>query len=121
MFFDTYAALCAGVGKKPTTVALELGISKSTVSNWKKGGHTPHAAQLQKIADYFNVTVDSLLGKEKAPTAVQGDERDEPVTPAMDQHHERSMYGAKLLEELTPEKREEALRYLEFLKSQEMK
>lgn len=80
MFFDTYSALCASVGKKPSTVALELGISKSTVSNWKKGGHTPQAAQLQKIADYFGVTVDSLLGKEKAPTAGQGDERNAVLT-----------------------------------------
>lgn len=108
MFFNTYAALCAGVGKKPTTVALELGISKSTVSNWKKGGHTPHAAQLQKIADYFGVTVDFLLGKEKAPTAGESSEREELTEEIME-----------LFLKLSPKSQAEAQKYIRYLAQQE--
>lgn len=67
MFFDVYASLCKGKGKKPSVVAAELGINKSNVSNWKNNGYTPRGEVLQRIADYFGVTTDYLLGKENAP------------------------------------------------------
>lgn len=68
MFYDVYAAHCLAIGKKPSAVAEELGISKSNVTNWKKKGYTPRGEALQRIADYFGVTTDVLLGKENAPT-----------------------------------------------------
>jgi transcriptional regulator with XRE-family HTH domain len=67
MFFDVYASLCASKGKKPSVVAAELGINKSNVSNWKNNGYTPRGEVLQRIADYFGVSTDYLLGKENAP------------------------------------------------------
>lgn len=42
-----------------------MGLSKSTPTAWKKKGITPQAAQLQKIADYFHVSVDYLCGNEE--------------------------------------------------------
>lgn len=70
MFYDVYLALCKKIDKKPSTVAFELGINKSNVSNWKNNGYTPRGEALNKIADYFGVTTDYLLGAEaeKAPT-----------------------------------------------------
>lgn len=67
MFFDVYASLCKSKGKKPSVVAAELGINKSNVSNWKNNGYTPRGEVLQRIADYFEVTTDYLLGNGKAP------------------------------------------------------
>lgn len=67
MFFDVYASLCAGIGKPASVVAQELGIGKSTVTNWKNRGFTPRGETLQRIADYFGVTTDVLLETEKAP------------------------------------------------------
>lgn len=61
-FFDIYKNLCMEKGIAPTRAALEIGLSKATPTMWKKG-ITPQAAQLQKIADYFGVSVDYLLGK----------------------------------------------------------
>ena len=58
MFYDKYRQLCKSVGKSPSAVAIELGISKGTVSTWKNLGRTPQVAQLQKVADYFHITVD---------------------------------------------------------------
>ena len=56
-----------------------MGISKPTVTRWKKGG-TPNDATLQRIADYFSVPVSSLTEEsttltktvtgEKAPASV---------------------------------------------------
>lgn len=62
MFYDVYLALCKKIDKKPSTVAFELGINKSNVSNWKNNGYTPRGEALNKIADYFGVTTDYLLG-----------------------------------------------------------
>lgn len=79
MFYDVYLSLCRRDGKKPSTVAAELGINKSNVSNWKNNGYTPRGDVLQKIADYFNVSTDYLLGAaetEKAPALTKKDERD---------------------------------------------
>lgn len=64
MFYDMYSDLCRKIGKSPTGVALELNISRGTVSAWKNKGTTPQRDILQKIADYFDVTVDYLLGNE---------------------------------------------------------
>ncbi len=64
MFYDIYVLLCKDIGKKPSAVAQELGINKSNVTNWKNNGCTPRGATLTKIADYFGVSTDFLLGNE---------------------------------------------------------
>ncbi|KEH91633.1 XRE family transcriptional regulator (plasmid) [Clostridium botulinum C/D str. BKT12695] len=40
-----------------------LNVSKQTVSNWENGKRTPDADTLTKLADFFNCSVDYLLGK----------------------------------------------------------
>ena len=67
MFYDNYLSLCNSVRKTPSAVALEIGLTKPSVSRWKSGS-MPTDATLQKVADYFGITVDELLGKEKQPT-----------------------------------------------------
>ena len=39
----------------------DIGISKSKVTEWKKGIHKPSTEAIIKIADYFGVTCDYLL------------------------------------------------------------
>ena len=71
MFYDRYQQLCKEHGKSPSRVAIETGISKGTVSTWKNLGRTPQTAQLQKLAEYFGVSIDQLLNETKtAPTTV---------------------------------------------------
>lgn len=67
MFYDNYLRLCNSVRKTPSAVALEIGLTKPSVSRWKSGS-MPTDATLQKVADYFGITVDELLGKEKQLT-----------------------------------------------------
>ncbi|NEZ46119.1 helix-turn-helix domain-containing protein [Clostridium niameyense] len=43
-------------------LAKALNVSKQTVSNWENGKRTPDADTLTKIADFFNCSVDYLLG-----------------------------------------------------------
>lgn len=59
-FYENYVRLCNSVGKTPSAVALEIGIEKSTVTRWSKGGGANYPTKL-KIADYFGCTVDELM------------------------------------------------------------
>lgn len=36
-------------------------ISTATFTNWKKGKYTPKREKMQKIADFFNVSVDYIM------------------------------------------------------------
>lgn len=51
-------------------VAKATGISQSTLSDWKKGRSVPKMDKIQKIAEYFGVSVEYLMGveMEKDPT-----------------------------------------------------
>lgn len=47
-------------------VSKETGIAQSVFSSWKSGVSTPKQDKLQKIAEYFNVSIDYLMtGEEK--------------------------------------------------------
>lgn len=66
MFWENFINLCAKHNVKPNNVTKELGLSTATATDWKKG-RIPRDVTLHKLADYFGVTVDYLLGKENAP------------------------------------------------------
>ena len=69
MFWENFLALCNQFNETPNGVAKKLGFSTGTVTWWKKGRH-PRDIALNKIAQYFDVSVEYLLtGKEKTPDA----------------------------------------------------
>lgn len=47
-----------------------LGVARSTICQYEKGNRQPDPLTLQKIADYFGVSVDYLLGREETKTTV---------------------------------------------------
>ncbi|WP_144488821.1 helix-turn-helix domain-containing protein [Bacillus thuringiensis] len=47
--------------------ATDIGITKASVSKFEKGMKAPGRETLEKIADYFNVTTDYLLGRSEEP------------------------------------------------------
>lgn len=63
-FYENYVRLCNKVGKKPSAVATELGISRATASRWGNG-MVPTYSNLVKVADYFGVSVEELRGEEE--------------------------------------------------------
>lgn len=71
MFFDIFYKLCKRKGVSCKKAAEEIGLSNSITTKWKKTGATPSGETLEKVATYFGVSADYLLGKEetkKAPT-----------------------------------------------------
>lgn len=61
-FYENYVQLCNEVGKSPSAVAIELKLGKPSVSRWKTGTK-PRDTTVLKVANYFGVTVEELIGK----------------------------------------------------------
>lgn len=59
-FYEKIIALCESKGITKTTAEKELGLSQNSINKWKTS--TPSMPKLQKIAQYFNVSVNFLLG-----------------------------------------------------------
>ena len=79
--YEVFEQLLQKYGVTPYKVAKEAGVTQTALSNWKSGRSTPTTKTLQKIADYFGVTLDFLLtGKEgpqkNEPSLTLKDERD---------------------------------------------
>ena len=51
-------------GYSQQDLAKKLGISKSTISMLEVGSRQPSKEMMELIADYFNVTLDYLMGKD---------------------------------------------------------
>ncbi len=62
--YERYCELRDRRGLRDAAVANATGIPKSTFSDWKSGRSVPKIEKLQRIADFFGVTVDYLMGKE---------------------------------------------------------
>lgn len=61
MFWERFYSLCLRNGKRPNPVGKEIGLSSGIISKWKNGG-IPNGETLMKLAKYFNVSTDYLLG-----------------------------------------------------------
>lgn len=72
--YSIFEELCNSRGVTPYKVGKETEISSSTLSDWKNGKYKPKQDKLQKIADYFDVSVDYLMnGKEPAIEDMYGE------------------------------------------------
>lgn len=61
--YERFKKLCDMKGVKASNVMKELGISNSVVANWKARNGLPNSQTAIKIADYFGVSTDEILGR----------------------------------------------------------
>lgn len=64
-FKDRLKDLRKTKGLSQVALAERLGLSKSTIGAYETGDITPSVEALNTIADFFNVDMDYLLGKEE--------------------------------------------------------
>lgn len=81
-FKENFTRLCNQKGESPTTVCKKLGLSNAAYSCWTDES-IPRKSTLIKIADYFGVSVDFLLGKTEQKE-VSHSERDLTIQNAYD-------------------------------------
>lgn len=74
MLFDRVKELCKKRGISVSDLESNVGFGKNTIYKWKT--QSPKVETLQKVADYFGVTTDYLLGRTDTPQFTRKDERD---------------------------------------------
>jgi len=62
VFFDRFQSLCDEKNISVYRACTDIGLNRSAVAKWKAGGK-PNGTTAGKLADYFGVTTDYLLGK----------------------------------------------------------
>lgn len=92
-------------------VAEKIGVKNNTLSGYEAGRRLPDADILQKLADFYEVSVDFLIGRTDDPSPVEYD-KDEFDDPSLG-------IWFKELKEAPKEKREELRRFWDFIKLQE--
>lgn len=75
--YEIFEKLLEKYGVTPYKVSKATGIATATLSDWKNGKSTPKLDKMQKIADYFGVSLDYLLGNEEKENPPAQDEQEE--------------------------------------------
>lgn len=71
--YENYAKLKEAKGVNDFAVSKATGIAPATMSDWKNGRTEPKIDKLQKIADYFNVSLEYLMtGKDTEKVSDSG-------------------------------------------------
>lgn len=72
--FDRVKELAKKQGISIVELEEKLGFGRNSLYSWKK--KTPNGDRLSKVADYFGVTTDYLLGRTETPRFTSKDEKD---------------------------------------------
>lgn len=107
MFFDRFKALCDERNISVYRACTDIGLNRSAVAKWKDGGK-PNGTTAGKLAEYFGVTTDYLLG--------QSDVR-EPIRRVSDADIKFALFGGD--GEITDEMYEEVKKFAAFIKQRE--
>ena len=59
---ETIKKLCASEGISTQELERRIGLGKRSIENWSKS--SPSVENLQKVADYFRVSLDVIVGNE---------------------------------------------------------
>ena len=78
-----------------------LGLSKNTMTGWKNGNNSSYKKHLPKIAEFFGVSVDYLLGKE---------------TPTTENNFTYALYN-ELAHDLSDEQMKQLKQFADFLRN----
>lgn len=101
IFYENYLKLCAARQESPTAVSKKIGLSNAAATGWKKG-KKPSEVTLEKLAVYFGVAREDLIGEEQKekPAPSEGSGLD-------------ARFDA-LLSQMTDADRADLLEYMEF-------
>ena len=117
-FYDIFTKLCAEFDVKPCPMLESIGIKKSAASNWKSRKTKPTNTNLQKIADYFGVTVEYLKGdtEPKKPLVNNDEELTDYLQELKDREEMRMLFS--VTKTCTKEEVEQAVRIIEALRKE---
>lgn len=115
MFIDVLQKLCNERGISVYKATTEIGLNRSAVAKWKKGA-IPNGETLQKMAQYFGVDINYLLG-EKSETAGADPELDQLLEQLKNRKEMRMLF--RLAANATTEDVLQAVKIIEALRKEE--
>lgn len=108
MFFNRFKALCDEKNVSVYRACTDIGLNRSAVAKWKEGGK-PNGTTAARLADYFSVTTDYLLG--------QSEERTHSRPRVSDDDIKFALFGGD--GEITDAMYDEVKRFAAFIKERE--
>jgi transcriptional regulator with XRE-family HTH domain len=90
-------------GYSQYTFAAAFGVAQSTVGNWEAGKREPNFDTTRRIAEFFHVSVDYLLGRAAGPASRAED-------GSAEESDEEIVFLARKMNGLPPDKREMLLK-----------
>jgi transcriptional regulator with XRE-family HTH domain len=94
--YAVFGELLQKFGVTPYKVSKETGVTQTSLSNWKSGKSTPSTQNLQKIADYFGVSVEYLITGKEPETGYYLNEETAKMAQAMYEDADmRSLFDMK--------------------------
>lgn len=80
MFYSYFDYLCKQKGVSKNKACQDMGVSRNVAAKWKATNTNPNMATLQKISDYFGVSLDELIAQGKEKPATNGDGQEVTLT-----------------------------------------
>lgn len=109
MFYDSFISLCKKKGVSRTKACIDCGLSRTAWNKWQ-GGAVPNGETINRLADYFGVTTDRLLGTETEKDLAKPGEVSEADLKF-------ALFGG----EATDKQLEEVRRFAQFIKERDKK
>lgn len=118
MFYERFMLLCLEKNLSLTAAIQEIGLSTGNLKNWKNG-RIPMPEVLNKIAEFFDVSIDYLLGKTnmKQPLVNNDEELTEYLYQLKTRPELRMLF--KLSAKATKADVEQAVRIIEAIRNDE--
>ena len=89
--YEIFEQLLQKNGISAYRVSKEAGVTQTALSNWKNGRKTPSTQTLQKIAEYFGVSIDYLM------TGKESDKKEPQLNPKDQKDIENILQNTELL------------------------
>ena len=86
-----------------------LGVAQQTVGSWEKNKSTPNYDLLKKIADYFNVTTDYLLGHKDLQNEELNEDEINLLTAYRQLNDNDKQLTKSMLERMLPKKKKSSI------------
>ena len=96
-------------GYSQQSFADAIGVKQSTVGNWEAGAREPKLEVMQKLADFFDVSVDYLIGRDNTPKPRKDVEQKKEIS---DEDIKFALFGG----DVTDEAYEDVKRFAQFIK-----
>ena len=92
-----------------TKVSVHMEVSQETISSWEVGRTMPTIPNLVKLADYYNCSIDYLLGRTDVTTPID--------TLTLDKNNLEYANIIELYKSLSKESKQHLMSYLKYLNS----